>query len=59
MVSLGKSMMSQGGIIEGSYDKRILNFEMNKQSIEKNFDQVIDDKVQKITVVNTTPISIK
>lgn len=57
MLSLGKSVMHQAGIVESSYDKRILNLEKDKQNIEENLDQVID-KVQKVRVVNT-PIIIK
>ncbi len=42
ILSLGKSMMHQGGIVGNTYDQRIAGLEMNKRNIEENFDQVIE-----------------
>ncbi|MFV0238310.1 MAG: hypothetical protein ACK5HU_07265 [Flavobacteriales bacterium] len=54
MISLGKSMISQGNIINNTYDRRLLNLE--NHNIEENFDQVID---QKMALVNTPQFQIK
>ncbi len=58
ILSLGKSMMHQGGVLQNTYDKRVVGLEINKHNIEENFDQVIEG-VQNMKCSECYPVYIK
>ncbi len=58
MEALSKCVVSQGGVVLNSYDERIVKLEKGKQTIEQNFNQVIDE-VRRMEMVKTTQFSIK
>lgn len=56
MVALSKCVINQGGFVLNSYDKRIVKLGIEKETIEENFNQVLDE-VRRIEMVKATQFS--